>query len=130
MFRFALQPLLDRRKFAYEAARLQFAAAEQSAMQAERAREALEYRLREAGKDGEPQAVAVLLDRHESAVAAAGARFDSARRELAVASSSLCILESLRDRALDAYRQAQRRREEAEIDESNALCRSATRFGN
>lgn len=130
MFRFALQALLDRRRLTCEAARLRLAAAEQNVMHAERARDKLEHCLRAATKSGEPQAVALMVERQQRAVVAAADRRDCARHDLAAASSSFCVMESLRSRALAAYRQAQRRREEAEIEESNAVRRSTAAFGN
>jgi hypothetical protein len=131
VFRFALQALLDRRRLTCEAARLGLAAAEQTLRQSNHACDGLERRLRAtAFGRGEPQAVALMLERQQRAVVAAAGRRDCARRDLAAASSSFCVMESLRSRALAAYRQAQRRREEAEIEESNAVRRSTAAFGN
>ena len=134
MFRFALEPLLDLRRRAEDAARARFerrrrayaaACAEVAALEGELRR----YASGAGGSGALLGAVATSLDARERAAADALAALDEARPMLIAASRERRVVEALRQRRQAAYEAERRRREQRELDEANARVGTHRRYG-
>lgn len=132
MFTFALQPLLEHRRWLEDAARARFARRSNTHAAARETLAAIERQLRNASASPTSSAclqyLALTLESQRLAVTASGASLEEAQRTLTAASSARKAVETLRDRQRAAFEAKRRRRETRALDESNALLPSARRI--
>lgn len=120
MFRFALEPLLQRRRAAEDALRARYALAARDEMLARRAQSKLDAALRDAYR-GRPARAGDLADIDAALLGGserirrAGIACGHLRRALIDAARARRALELLRERRLTEYRRQRRRREEREL---------------